>query len=842
MRLHPLTRHALLLALLLASGVVASTTGRLEGIVRAQESRLPIQGASVLIVETRQGAVSDEHGQFTIPNIHAGVYQVRVTMIGYRTMLYDRVTILPDLRVKLAVDLLNTPLQMDGIVVTAERPVIQTDITGTAYDFSTRQLEQLPIEKFQQVVGLQPGTTAEGHIRGGKIREVLYLVDGAPVQDVISGGLGAELPKSAVSQLSVKTGGFDAEYGNALSGIVQVITRSGGDDHQLEVRADKDNLFGGTQVSRTTDAEITFSGPLRRRKAHYFIANNLLLSDTRWWQDMHYFFKSPIRKELFGFAKVDWLFSGEKRLSGQALYTISHWRDYEFSWRYNLDGLPERRSAGLRGSLNWTHTLSPTLFYSASLYHNRLHSNIGRGVADSVTGAPYAYDFYLLYVIQGDRVLWADMDQKISALKAEVTSQWRPAHVFKAGVEYKYYDINSVLRKMEPQRTYFGKPVIELPQLNYSSDYRYFPRSGSLFIQNKYESPVNRSVISLGLRLDFLDPRASRPAVELIPAGPDEYREEITASVKAQTQYHISPRIGFASPLTDKSYFFVNWGRYVQYPLFEHLYAGLNNVELQRGVKVLRGNPDLLAEKTSALEISVRHNLHENMVASVLYFKKETRDQIDTKTFVPSNSRIAGDYGFAEYVNNPYAIASGFELMLSREKGKWLTGDISYTLMQARGLSETENQGMNYAQWGFAVANHPYYLSWDQRHTFKMNLYLELPREVHVILIGQYHTGRPYTYYPSRDGFSADHPGIRFLPNNRRMPGGQLLDLRIGKTFRLASTPGAAQVQGYVDIQNLFNSHNVLWIDSSGRSGGELHDPAAFGIGRRTSLGLHLTL
>jgi outer membrane receptor for ferrienterochelin and colicin len=819
--------------------LLAGTTGRLEGIVSDAQSGEALVGATILILETSQGAVSDSQGRFIVHNLRAGTYQVRVSLLGYQSVVYKEVTILPDLRTRLTVQLKNAPIEVEGVEVTAERPLIQTDVTGTAYEKTAQQLETLPIEKFQNVVGLQPGTTADGHVRGGKTREVLYLVDGFPIQDLISGGQGLELPKSAISQLSVKTGGFDAEYGHALSGIVNVITRSGDDKPRLQLRLAKDDLFGGTQVSKGNDIEFTASGPIVKKKGTFFLANTLYLSGTRWWQDMEYFFASPTQKELYGMGKVDWLFSGDKRLTGQLLYSLKNWRDYAFSWRYNLDGLPLRRNESYRATLSWTHTLSRNLFYTLSLSHNQMRARIGEGLADSVHGEPYQYDFYLQYIISGDRIWWADLRQNSTTVKSEMTHQWHRAHIFKAGAEFRQYDINASLMKMEPQLSYFGKPLVDEELLNYSTRYRYYPRAGSFYIQDKYESAASRSVISAGLRFDFLDPRAQRPAVELIPTGADDYREKITGYVPARVAYQLSPRLGFAFPFTDKSFFFINWGRYLQFPLFEHLYSGLDNVDFARGVKVLRGNPELLAEKTSALEISIRHNFYENWIASALYFQKETTDQIDSKTFVSANSRIAGDYGFAEYVNNPYATAHGFEFVVSRERGNWLTGTLSYTLMQAKGLSESEDQGLSYAQWGFPVANTPYYLSWDERHSVKADLYFSLPLAVRINLVWQYHSGRPYTYYPSFDGFSSANEEMLFVPNNRRMPGYNLTDLRIGKTLSFGMRAGGIRpyLELYLDVRNLFNNRNVIWIDASGRTGGELGDPAAWEIGRRTMVG-----
>jgi len=816
----------------------AGTTGSLEGRVTDRRTGEPLAHVSVLLLQSRQGAVTDARGFYKIHNIRAGSHDVEVSMIGYGRATSRDIIILPDRRSELNVQLVESPIEMRAVEVTIERPLIQTDVTGTAYEIDTDVLISLPVSTVREVIGLQPGTTREGHVRGGKTREVIYLVDGLPVQDVIQGGPGAELPLSAISQMSVKTGGFDAEYGNALSGVINVITRTAGDDHELSLRVAKDDLFGGREVSRRNEIELFAGGPLRGAGLSYLTANSLALSDTRWWQDMQHFFDGPIRRELNGLTKLDYALSPDTRLSSEVIYSLQRWRDYEFSWRYNLDGLPSRLRDSHRAALLWTQTLSSTVFYTASLSRFSLDSKIGQGRPADMDLTPYDYDFHLLYITSGARAWRVDSQQRIYTAKADITGQILTTHLLKAGAELKQYDIDADIVRMEPQTTYFGRPRVHEPLLNYSTRYHYYPRAGSAYVQDKVEGK-DGSLFSFGLRLDFLDPRARRPAVELIPTGPEAYEEEVRGCVAASAKYHVSPRLGCSFPLTDRSFFFANYGSYVQYPLFDHLYSGLDNVSLRGGVNALRGNPDLLAERTRAWEVSVRHDLSWGVVASLAYFNKETRDQIDTKTFVPTNSRIAGDYGFAEYVNNAYATASGHELVISRSAGKWIRGNLSYVRMRTEGLSEYEDQGLNYAQWGFALANSPYRLSWDQRHTLKADIGIDLPLAISADLAWEHHSGRPYTYYPSTDGFTPDTPGQPFLPNNRRMSENNLISLKISREVRVGSS---ARVDLYVDSRNILDAHNVRWVDASGRVGGELSDPSAYHTPRRTLVGARVEL
>jgi outer membrane receptor protein involved in Fe transport len=822
------------LALLLWSVLVyGGVSGSLEGIVTDDSTGEPLIGANVVVVEAGQGTVTDTLGFFRIHNIRAGVYDVKASMIGYRPVTSSGVLVLPDRRAVLNVRLRSSPIEMQAVVVVVERPLIETDITGTVYHVDAGGLIDLPVDSFQDVIGLQPSTTVEGHIRGGKVRETIYLVDGLPVQDLIEGGAGVALPLSAISQMTIQTGGFDAEYGDALSGVVNIISRSGGHQHEQSLRLAKDDLFGGEEVNHRNDVELTVSGPLGSPNLSYFWASNLVLTDTRWWQDAQHFFDSPIGKELNGLAKVDYNSPANGRLTAELIYSLRRWRDYEFSWRYNLDGLPRRLRDSYRAALLWTGALSPHTALSASLSHFSLHSKIGEGSAGDIDPTPYDYDFYLLYVTSGSRSWWADQQQRTYTLKADLTQELHKRHFIKTGIELKQYDIDADLLRLEPQTTFFGRPLVFAPQLNYSTRYHYYPRAGSAYVQDRIES-ANRSTLSFGVRLDFLDPRAARPAVELVPTTPEQYSEEVTGFITADVKVHISPRLGASFPLSERSVFFVNFGEYVQFPLFDYLYSGLDNVSLRDGVNVLRGNPDLLAEKTRAFEVSLRHELTDEWVGSVTYFRKETRDQIDAKTFVPTNSRIAGDYGFSEFVNNPEASAKGYEFLLSRPRGK-VRGNVSYALMRTEGLSESEDQGINLAQWGFPVANTPFPLSWDQRHTVKADVTMDLPGGAKADFVWQSHSGRPYTYFPSADGFTADDPDRPFIPNNRRLPSYSLLNLKISSPVPMW---WGVDMTAYMDVRNATDALNVRWVDSSGKVGGELEDPSAYYPLRRLLLGL----
>jgi outer membrane receptor protein involved in Fe transport len=343
-------------------------------------------------------------------------------------------------------------------------------------------------------------------------------------------------------------------------------------------------------------------------------------------------------------------------------------------------------------------------------------------------------------------------------------------------------------------------------------------------------------LFNIGLRYDFLNPTADRPMIEAIPVVDSAYRFTVPRTVHAKVKQQLSPRFGAAMQVAEYGYLFINLGWYFQYPLFSYLYSGLDRAALGRGISALTGNPDLEPERTKMWEISFKYALPQNLVASATYFRKESTNLVDTKTFVPGDSKQAGGYGFAEYVNNPYADARGFEVVLSRERGDWVTGELSYTYMVAEGVSGSSTDGFYIAQYGLPPGRRVFPLSWDQTHTVKGLLTVSLPWGMAVTGAFDWHSGRPYTEYPTATGFEKIDGG-RFFQNNARMPRYMNIDLKVEQRFSPSWWPGGYIVLA-MDCRNLTEERNVAWMDSNGRIGGELSDPSGYYIGRRTSLGI----
>ncbi len=835
-----MTRKAMIFLILFADphALHAGVTGTIHGVVRDLATGETVAGATIQVGNLPLGTVSAPDGYYTINNIPAGTYAVSFRLVGYQGVTTLDVHVRADLKTRVDAALQPTTVEMAPVEVTAERPPIQKDVTGTVHTAGAETFRLLPVTGIAEIIGLQPGATLENNIRGGKTSEVVYLVDGLPVQNLIEGGTTAELPQSSIADVAIQTGGFEPEYGNALSGVINVVTRHGGEHQEFTGRVETDELWNGQQKDHRTELDLSAGGPLIAGVS-YFAGLDLQHTDTRWWQDMSRFFASPIEKRYNGFARLDLPASSTVRLTGQLLYSFRRWRDYEYTWRFNLDGLPARRSEGYRLAAMVSHTVSPSFFYTASVSRYALAGDVNDGARESVDTSMYQWDFFVRYIVGGNRSWWARSRQIQNLTRADFTWRIDDHHLLKFGGDLNLQEIRSDIVRWEPILNVFGKPFVNKPLLNYGTDYRYFPRMGSLYVQDKLELSRDGMLLNLGFRYEFLDPRAERPTVERIPDASNVYETRIIGTVPASVKHLFSPRIGFAAPFSVNGYFFINYGVYNQFPLFDYLYSGLNNVSLRQGSGVLVGNPDLRPERTRSWETSVKYVLKGNVVLSGTYFHKETTNLIDVKTFVPTNARVAGDYGFAEFVNSPFARASGIELLIGKEGSGPFNGSISYTYMSASGISENARSGLQYYQWGLEVPGREHPLSWDQRHTINAVGSFRLPLDVVLSTTVSFHSGRPYTYFPSKDGYTPLDPEMEFEPNNSRLGQYVVLNVKLLKSFDV-SEEGFIGLKGnlYIDARNLFNTKNERWADSGGKVGGELADLTAWEPGRRIRIGL----
>jgi len=220
--------------------VFAGTTGKVVGQVVDATNGEPLPGVNILIENTMLGAATDVDGTFLILGVPPGIYTVRAEMIGYNDYVVNNLRISADKTTRVNFKLQQTSLELgETIEVTAERPLVKKDLTSTESSVGSDVIENLPVENFSDVVNLQAGVV-DGHFRGGRLGEVTYLIDGVPVNDVYSGSYALEVENNSIQELTVISGTFNAEYGQAMSGVVNVVTKEGTQHYRGNI-----TLYGG---------------------------------------------------------------------------------------------------------------------------------------------------------------------------------------------------------------------------------------------------------------------------------------------------------------------------------------------------------------------------------------------------------------------------------------------------------------------------------------------------------------------------------------------------------------------------------------------------------------------
>jgi outer membrane receptor protein involved in Fe transport len=250
-----------LIMLFIINNLFAGTTGKIAGFVRDKNTGLPIPGVNIQIEDQFLGAASDINGEYFIIKIPVGKHKITASFIGYKTFSYNDIEIEVDRTVVVNFSLEEEILEMsEPISVVAERERIKKDLTMSSQHVSTEEIAALPVESFESVAMLQAGAVGT-HFRGGRSNQVVPVIDGMNIRDATAGyyqpyryrdehylQTNLLLPESSIEQMQVITGGFNAEYGNAQSAIINLITKEGGPKHSGRIVI-KTSAFNHTEKS-----------------------------------------------------------------------------------------------------------------------------------------------------------------------------------------------------------------------------------------------------------------------------------------------------------------------------------------------------------------------------------------------------------------------------------------------------------------------------------------------------------------------------------------------------------------------------------------------------------------
>jgi outer membrane receptor protein involved in Fe transport len=238
-----MNRLATILSLLLFASIslTASTTGKIRGKVIDSQTGEPLIGVNVIVKGTSQGAATDVNGVYIILRVPPGTYEVEASMIGYKSAKYTNVKVEVDRTIKLDFSLTETLIESDEIVVTAKTETVRLDVSSSETNIAAGDIEELPFaNRVEDIIGMQAGVQGnliEGdlQIREGGASEVNVLVDGYSTVDSKMAKVSFPINKGSIQEIKVMRGGYNAEYGEARSGVINIVTKNPSDEFHLSL-------------------------------------------------------------------------------------------------------------------------------------------------------------------------------------------------------------------------------------------------------------------------------------------------------------------------------------------------------------------------------------------------------------------------------------------------------------------------------------------------------------------------------------------------------------------------------------------------------------------------------
>lgn len=281
-------------------------SGKITGTVIDGDTGEPLIGATVQIQGTTTGSVTDLDGNYLILNVEPGTYVLEARYISYTTYFIQDVIVRSSLTTEQDFDLVPESFEGEEIVVVAERQAVLKDVTSSESRVSSAEIEKLPVQEVSDVVRLQAGVNVSDdggfHIRGGRTSEVSYVVDGVRVTDDFDRGQGIRIENQSIQELQVISGTFNAEYGQAMSGIVNVVTKSGGNTFDANFR-----VWGGDYL-------------VANKKYYDGINSSITGIDPTWMDNISGSISGPIIKDKLTFFITGRQFQNKGWLSGRNAY------------------------------------------------------------------------------------------------------------------------------------------------------------------------------------------------------------------------------------------------------------------------------------------------------------------------------------------------------------------------------------------------------------------------------------------------------------------------------------------------------------------------------------------
>jgi len=680
----------------------------------------------------------------------------------------------------------------EKIEVVGKRPLMDMDVPATRRDISKEDIERLMIHRFTDILSQQAGIVEQDqqlHIRGARAYENLYLIEGITIEDPFSTrGLGINLSPSAVEELSVVTGGIEAEYGQVTSGVIDVKIREGEEKFHGFLTYKRDHFGWSAPSNFNTDiVDFSLSGPLYKN-LYFFLNTQTYLSDTHLSpapklysstfggrsfaprEDNRYSLigklnlkVDPLRNLYFTFGKSVVINQDKSVLTTRIKPPIYSY-GYPYEYKNILDNYNTFTQESNFQLISWEQKINLNTSYQlkTSRFFTNLHSDVnGKHWSDytmpedylplEITISPDSNHYIVTagdgFYDWGDGDTWYDHFIESFSLKGDLSHVFSEHYRMKTGLYHQYQTI----QLLDIYKPWLGKTGLGL---NYDL-YQVFAHDGAFFWQNNFN--FGDGWLNLGARYEYWFPgKYVERAIEDTNLTSEEYREEFYQDtfdfLGSRAKGIFSPRVGFSTSLNENLRFFFDYSQLSKKPNPQYVYAKL--FSSTESTYQLFGNPNLNPERVITYEVGLKFLITPRDALRVVGYYRNIYDAITAVGVIPEEK---GENPYLMYFNLDFGSCRGVELQYLKEIGKKLFLGVELSFSKASGERSLPSDVLKGIPGrAYQALYQEYHLDWDKPWQFSFNLSyyeeekrkilgLTLPSDWEANLRGRAQAGKRYT-------------------------------------------------------------------------------------------------
>lgn len=668
---------AVLVLSMMSVGLAQRTTetGTLNGTVSDKDNlSLPgvtVSASSPALMLPQISTVTDSQGYYRLPQLPVGLYKISFAISGFDTLVREEIKINLGMTTKLNITMEAAAIEKT-VTVVGKAPTVDVETTSLGVVLDQRIIKNIPSNReFTNVFEMAPGVVSDGgrpSSHGATVRDNIFNLDGVSVSSPESGVYGSiQVGYEIAEEFQVQTGGHSAEYGGVRGSLINMITKSGGNQFSGEVNfylrnksLQSDNTagtplegrFNGTNYDYDTTAQL--GGPIIKDKLWFFANYSQTYSET---------FVSGYPYDKAENVPDDY---GKKFPSLKLSYQISPAMKLVGSWN-GWWSMRNNRSASMyrNEESTWKADFRSQTFnlaYSFQINDNMIFT---ARAASAIANLDYLAKNKLPSYYENDTRYYSGSmgnDNISERGRAQYLSNFTyfvdnfgGRHEFKTGIEYSSTWMNTKhVYNKDPRNgigyllyTNHGAAYRGRDYENYTSLSQF--DSIGFFIQDRW-NPTKKLTLNIGLRFDHQEAKVPAQGEERVPFVYKgvTYDARVREAFKPVIWNNISPRFGLSYDVTGdaKTAFKINYGRYYLQGLTSYIdsvnpngdvikYYNLNpdwslaSMYSFFATSATKIDPNLKTPYTDELIIGIERELFPNVSFSLNYIRKWDRDSIE---------------------------------------------------------------------------------------------------------------------------------------------------------------------------------------------------------------------